>query len=179
MKYKKIMILCITFLVTILASCAKKIDSDKEITFLNKNKAHIYAYKETEVVDTISSNFTNIEDISLSYDFISIVIDCSKYYQNMTKDFIEDLYNLLNLNDHIMVLFVDAKNYNFFESTPFANEKNYYENVSYVHGFYNFSSVKGIVEINYGLTFDGEGSKFKYAIISTFYRRVYNYIGAL
>jgi hypothetical protein len=131
MKRKNISLLVLPFA---LCSCSKEVPS--YIEYINKYDIYIYcllgSYKndDYDLSDKIKITAIDSFDSLLASDTVSfhlVVIDCDKYYSRLDSAEIQDVYDYLaDFSRKTVVDFYDAKDYDFFRGTSFANEKNYY-----------------------------------------------------
>lgn len=136
---KKILLFLFSILF-ILSSCNSQ-ESD-DITYLNNSDAAVYLYSETVEEDYGMNNFTRLNDINLmefSHSYTCIIINVESKRSDLSKELVDGLYDLLLTNNKVMVIFYEGENYNFFKNTNFANDKNYYDNVSQICSYNNFT----------------------------------------
>ncbi|MDE7263755.1 MAG: hypothetical protein K2N64_03755 [Anaeroplasmataceae bacterium] len=136
---KKIL-LALLFLFT-LCSCSKQ-GSDM-ITYLNNNDVAVYLYNEMVEEDFGMDNFTRIntlDSIELTHTYSCIIVNVESKRSLLTKDVVDSFYDLLLMDNKVMIVFYEGENYNFFKNTSFANEKDYYDNVAQICSYNNFNN---------------------------------------
>lgn len=135
---KKILLVLLFFFA--LCSCSKK-ESDL-IAYLNHNDVAMYLYNEAVEEDFGMDNFTRINTFNseeLTHSYSCIVINIESKRSLLTTEVVDSLYDLLLINNKVMIIFYEGENYNFFKNTRFANEKNYYDNVAQICSYNNFN----------------------------------------
>ena len=142
---KKIILIFVLFM---LALFGCKNPDKKE--YLNDNDVCVYLYKEYVEDNYDLNNFytlNNINSIDFSHEYTCIIINVEKNRSFLTEDIVSDVYDLLLVDNKVLVIFYEGENYNFFKNTGFANEKDYYENTSQILSYNNFYNE--IKEYNY------------------------------
>lgn len=176
----------IIFLITLcgfFSGCNTQEDvTDKRVNYLNSHKATISTFFSDDdnfyKINGYSVSYQDFDSIS-DYNYIVYVIDCSEHADKLSVNLLDLIYETLDSNDNVMVLFIGAENYDFFENTKFSNEKGYYGDNVYVKGFYNFSlHTQGIVEIDTYFEYENESNRLYEATLTVFERRVREHIGA-
>jgi len=170
---KKIIGIILLFLFSILTSCS--VNKDEQVDFLNTNNCSAYLFG-----DVIDDNYgflqfykvSSLDEINENADFICVIVDVPKYSNFIDAEFVDSLYDLLLMDQKTIVMYYNAENYDFFRGTKFANEKNYYNNVSLVHSYNNF----------YGYIKKEDNSSNVVSLLTclhTFSRKVKDYMGSL
>ena len=134
---KKILIL-IVFFVTSLVSCTEK--KDELIDFLNANDCYVYLcgnYIDDNYGMENYKCIVSLDEIDINGNFC-VIIDVPNYLYYIDVVFIDTLYDILEYNNKSIVMFYNAKNYDFLKGTKFANDKDYYNNVSLIKSYDNF-----------------------------------------
>jgi uncharacterized protein (UPF0333 family) len=150
----------------------QKTDFEIAIDNINNQEAYIYSYKDNYASLSKVKNyktFNNIDAVTMGTTFTVITIDCSKYSNEVTSELLSKVDEFLHSNKKVMVCFIDAPNYNFFEGTSFANEKGLYARGNeFIKAYYNFSDISGVGALDYDIGTDNETTKKELAIITLF-----------
>ena len=135
-----------------LSSCNKTQSSSSQNSIdqinihISKSGGAIYIYKD--IYDTFSklnafTSFIDPQTISLDAPFTSINIDCEKYYNDMTSDFLNKMFTLVTSYKHkVSVNFINAKDYNFLKTSQFEKlglvEYTFQNQGEFIASYYNF-----------------------------------------
>ena len=131
---KAFKIILISFLLT---GCSE--NNHDLIDYLNNNDCHAYLFGHDIDDNYGMTNFYKISLISdIKVDNFCVIIDVPNYINYLEKDFINSLYNMLEEENKMMLMFYNAENYDFFKNTHFANEKDYYNDVTLIKSYNNF-----------------------------------------
>lgn len=150
--------LLIVILSIYLISCSKPTNQVKDrINYLNAKSVKFLSY---ELFDTSLSDI--YEDYNVFFDFgkenssndITVYIFDNRIYNSMNSLVMENVKDLLESDEVNIFIFVNFKNYNFFEGSPFENDKNEYPSNSQFRAYYRNDNI--IETHNADYVFDGE-----------------------
>jgi hypothetical protein len=150
-------------------SCKIDISSiDKEIAYLNEKEVSIFSYKDDYPLFKKINSYViigNVSNISLRRNVNIIIVNASTYYKDLNVDFVNSLYDLLYGNSEVCVIFLRASNYNFFNDTKFANEKNNYGTPKFAKIFHNLTFESQVLEVEFDVNNNDASLELDYPII--------------
>lgn len=158
MKKPMIIFLLFAILPMFLTSCSKPTNQVKDrVNYLNERKVKFLSY---ELLDTSLSDL--YDDYSIFSDFgkenssndITVYIFDNRIYNSMNSEVMDNIKELLDSDKIKIFIFVNFKNYNFFEGSSFENDKNEYPSNSQFRVYYRNDTI--IETHNADYDFDGE-----------------------
>ncbi len=148
---KKKLLIFLLGIIFVLTSC-NTTTNDKDIEYINVNNGAVFFFNE-EPTSTYGlksvSNFTKEDIDKVCFDYNLIIIDVSKHLSELSIEFLNELYALLEKNYNISIMFYKAESYRFLEESGFNIDKGTYENISLIKSFFNFYIFSGIKDSSY------------------------------
>ncbi|MBQ9124637.1 MAG: hypothetical protein IJY14_02985 [Acholeplasmatales bacterium] len=123
----------------------EEVNTDEEmISYITENGAKIYSLNFDILNLDIDDKIDDINQIDYDNEYTILVIK-SISYDYMTKDVVNQIHDKLRENQKFMVIYLYFPDFNFYEGTKEANEKNFYpanSEVDIVLNFGEFDSVR-------------------------------------